>query len=249
MARKARERSIIGIYMVQLKSVDDVLFEYNDRINILEKLNKDKINLLGYTLLNNSFFFVIKEDYRSLDTIIRNTTIDFVKKYNKLHNRNGKVFAGRFISCPAQSEFEVWSLVSNVHSASKFSLDTISSCDNYFSNKYIKSEYARKYFKSEEEFNNLCTGLQLDTKKIKMSDEEVSNYIINTFQVQPQTISKLPKSFIEKILTQIFKATKASVRQVARVSSLSLRMLWDFSKKIKTSKKTNDNMVKDNGRS
>ena len=57
MARKARERSIIGIYMVQLKSVDDVLSEYNDRINILEKLNKDKINLLGYTLLNNSFFF------------------------------------------------------------------------------------------------------------------------------------------------------------------------------------------------
>ena len=75
MARKARERSIIGIYMVQLKSVDDVLFEYNDRINILEKLNKDKINLLGYTLLNNSFFFVIKEDYRSLDTILMFITI------------------------------------------------------------------------------------------------------------------------------------------------------------------------------
>ncbi len=241
MARKAREKSEIGIYMVQLRGSDYVTFDQTDKINFLTKLQSDNVLLLGYTLLNNSFFCVIKEDYRPLDAILRGASIDFAKKYNKLHNRSGKVFAGRFTSFAAHSMSEVWELISNVHSASRLSIDALTSCEDYFDNQYVFSDFAASYFPNHEDFLSLCNGLQLSDQKIKMSDDEVANYIIQTFQIQPQNLATLPKSLIEIVLTQVFKVTKASVRQVARVSSLSLRMLWNLAKKLKPKKKEKEN--------
>lgn len=237
MARKAREKSVIGIYMVQLKATEDVLFDYKDRINFLNIIKNNKINLLSYTLLNNSFFFVIKEDGKALDAIMRKLTINFAKSYNKNLNRVGSIFAGRFVSFPAQSENDTIMLIANVHSAARFSEDVLTSCNDYFEDEFIDKRFATKLFPNKADFYNICNGVNIDGKKIKMTDDEVANYISNTFQIQPHKLSQMPKSLIEKIVGQVFKVTKASVRQVARVSKLSLRMLWDFAKKLKPSKK------------
>lgn len=233
MARKARERSEIGIYMVNIKSVADVQFDADDKVNFLNIMLKNETNLLSYTLLNNSFLFVIKEDDRSIDTILRKSVIKFVKKYNKKHDREGKVFNGRFLSYAAHTMNDVWKYIGNVHAFGRFYKESISSEKNYFENKHIKSEYSLRFFDSRMDFFDTCTqSIDLENN-LKLSDEEVADYIKNTFQMEPHSISKMPDSIIESTIMQVFKVTKASARQVARITSLPLRLLWNVAKKLK----------------
>ncbi len=236
MARKAREKSELGTYMVNLKSIDEISFSALDKANFLNILAQDKISLLAYTLLDKSFLLVIKETDTTLDNILRNASIKFVKSYNKAHSRKGKIFYGRYISFPANSVDETWSLVANVHYIASTSPNALSSVNDYFHDKYIGAGFALDHFGTEEKFIQECGGQTVTEQKIKLSDNELRLYIENTFRIQPHRLSQMPQSLVEKMLTQIFKATKASVRQIARISSLPLRMLWDMAKKIKPSK-------------
>lgn len=233
MARTAREKSELGIYLVTLKSVEDVLFNADDKINFLNILRKNQTTLLSYTLLNNSFLLVIKEDDKSLESILRQASIKFVKKYNKMYDRQGKVFSGRYSSYASHTMNDVWKFIANAHELATFNADAISSSDNYFENNYIDYNYTLRFFDNKASFFELCNNLNTSDNGIKLSDEEIINYIINTFQVQPHNIAKMPQTLLENTVYQIFKTTKASARQVARITSLPLRLLWGVAKKLK----------------
>ena len=244
MARKAREKSEIGIYMVNIKGVCDVAFNAEDKANFLNILLKNDTFLLSYTMLDNSFLFVIKEDDRTIDTIVKKAVIKFVKKYNKLYNREGKVFAGRFASYACHTMHDVWKYIGNVHTMAKFHTGAESSNKDYFENKYIRSEYSLRFFDSRADFFSTCT-IEADLENnLKLSDEEIANYILNTFRIQPHNISSLPDSIIESTVLDIYKVTKASARQLARITSLPLRMLWGVAKKVKPIVSTVKNTVK-----
>lgn len=236
MARKAREKSELGTYMVNLKSIDDISFDASDKSNFLHILAQDKVSLLAYTLLDKSFLLVIKETDTTLDNILRNASIKFVKSYNKTHSRKGKIFYGRYISFPANKIDEIWSFVANVHYIAKTNRHSLSSVEHYFTDKYIDSGFALDHFGCEERFLQECGGDIVVDQKIRLSDDELRAYIEATFKIQPHKLSQMPPSLVEKITAQIFKATKASVRQIARISSLPLRMLWSLAKKVKPSK-------------
>ena len=232
MARKAREKSKLGIYMVSLKSVDGVVFDQNDKMNFLNIMLGNDTFLLGYTLLDDTFLFVLKEDARSLDVLLRQATIKFVKKYNKAHDRQGKIFAGRYVSYPAQEMGQVWDFISETHSVATLCKTAMTSRENYFENRYIKSAYTLFFFDKKSEFFNKCCSSAVESSQIKMNDEQIANYIIDTFKVQPHNICKMPESILQNVLLQTFEVTKASARQIGRITSLPLRMLWNVAKKL-----------------
>lgn len=232
MARKAREKSVLGIYMVSLKSIEGVRFDADDRANFLNIMLNNNTFLLSYTLLDDTFFLVIKEDARSLDVILRQATIKFVKKFNKAHDRSGKIFAGRYVSYPARDMEQVWKFVAEVHSVAKLANSNITSREGYFENKYIKSAYTLYFFDKKSDFYAKCCNTEVEIAPVKMTDEQVANYIINTFQVQPHSISKMPESLMQKVVMQTFEVTKASARQIGRITALPLRLLWDVAKKM-----------------
>lgn len=245
MARKAREKSELGIYMVSLKALEGVRFDENDKANFLSIMLMQNAFLLGYTLLDDNFLFVIREDARSLNVILRQVTIKFVKKFNKAHDRQGKIFAGRYTSFPAQKMEQVWNFVAEVHSVAKINHETVTSREDYFENRFIKSAYPLFFFDKKSDFYNECCNTKVESSQIKMSDEQIANYIMETFQVQPHNISKMPESLLQNILTQTFKVTKASARQIGRITSLPLRMLWNIAKKM--SGKSKKVKIKDEG--
>jgi len=232
VARKAREKSKLGIYMVSLKATEGVRFDENDKTNFLNILLNSNAFLLGYTMLDDNFLFVIREEARSLEVILRQTIIKFVKKYNKANGRQGKIFAGRYTSYPAQEMEQVWNFISEVHSVAKLNHLATTSREDYFENKYIKSAYVLLFFDKKSDFYNLCCDAKVESSQIKMSDEQIANYIVETFQVQPHNISKMPESLLQNILTQTFMVTKASARQIGRITALPLRMLWTIAKKM-----------------
>lgn len=249
MARKAREKSELGIYLVNLKGVEDVAFNNDDKINFLNILYKNKTNLLGYTLLNNSFLFVVKEDDRTLDTLLRTSIIKYVKKFNKKYDRQGKVFQGRYISFAAHTMIEVWNFVANVHKLAFINSESISSSNNYFENNYVNSNYSLKFFDSKADFIDTCNNINTSASSVKLSDEEIKNYIIKTFQIHPHNISKMPETLIDSTLSEIFKVTKASARQIARITSLPLRLLWNIAKRFKPKSKSKMKVVQNESES
>lgn len=238
MARKAREKSELGIYLVNFKSVDDVAFTTDDKVNFLNILYKNETNLLSYTLLNNSFLLVIKEDDRTIDLILRQSIIKFVKKYNKKYDRQGKVFSGRYSSFAAHTMNDVWKYIANVHSLATLNGEISSSGNNYFDNKYVNSNYSLKFFDSKADFMETCNNVNITNDSVKLSDEEIKNYIIKTFKLQPHNISTMPQTLIDSTVYEIFKATKASARQIARITSLPLRLLWNVAKKFNLKQKS-----------
>ena len=42
----------------------------------------------------------------------------------------------------------------------------------------------------------------------------------------------MPDSLVESTILEVYKVTKASARQLARITSLPLRLLWKVAKKI-----------------
>lgn len=232
MARKAREKSEIGIYMVNIKSVSEVEFDADDKANFLNIMLKNQTFLLSYTMLNNSFLFVIKEEDSAIDTILRKSVIRFAHKYNKKHGREGRVFNGRFASYPAHTMNDVWKFIGNVHTVAKFNKDASTSLNNYFDNKYIRADYSLRFFDSRAHFIETCNNTTDLENNLKLTDEEVCNFIINTFQIQPHNISNMPDSLVESTIAEVYKVTKASARQLARITSLPLRLLWKVAKKL-----------------
>ncbi len=237
MARKAREKSQLGIYLINIKSVDDLVFSSEDKINYLNILLKNNTKLLAYTLLDNSFIIVVKEEDKPIDSILRQSSIKFVKEFNKLNGRQGKVFYSRYTSFPANNIEDVRHFITNTHVMALFNEKVMSSAKGYFNNAYIDSKYALTYFHSKEKFEEACNKSAFTESKIKLNDEELTKYIINTFDIQPHNISKLPQTTLDNVIYDIVKGTKTSARQIARITSLPLRMLWKIVKKLKSKPK------------
>lgn len=244
MSRKAREKSSLGIYMIYLKAIEGISFDTEDKIAFLNIISQEEASLLAYTLLNNSFMFVARQTKHSIEDVLRVSTIKFAKKYNKTYERKGKVFVGRYVSFPANTNEEVLKIISDVHFASSCNRDVISSKFDYTQNKYIDYSYIHNMFDIDDINNIVYSTYGQGAQRIKMSDKEVYNYIIENFNIQPENMTKISKGLVEKILSNIFTTTKVSVRQIARISSLPLRMLWNFAKKIKINVKPETQRIK-----
>ena len=55
-----------------------------------------------------------------------------------------------------------------------------------------------------------------------------------------EDIKNLPKGKLKTLISEIILKTSASCRQIARITSLPLRMLWNLNKKNKTERGVNN---------
>ncbi len=246
MARKARLISEINSYTIILKASDDILFNDHDKQLFLETIKKYSnvlsYKFVAYNLNDNLLTFVLYDCDTPIDTTMRKIVVSFVSKFNLYHARQGKVFKGRFISLPAHSIKDVWDMVYDVHnlSSSKFN-----SAINYFENEFLNLECAKQFYGSENNFNvavinrNNTDSLKSKIVKSKIKDTELVSYI--TREVMPiEELKTLPKSKLKRLVTEIISKTSASCRQIARITSLPLRMLWNLNKKNKTKEELNN---------
>lgn len=237
MARKARLLSEINSYTIMLKADETLQFNSHDKQLFLETVQKYSpvlnYKFLAYNLTDNILSFVLYNCQTQLETTMRKIVISFVSKFNLYHNRTGKVFKDRFTSFPANTVNDVWDMVYNVHDLAKTDFN---SANDYFNDKYINTECAKQYFDSVENLNNIFKNnkniepLKTMVAKSKIKDAELINFI--THEIMPiEELQNLEQSKLKKLLLKIIKTTSASARQIARVTSLPLRMLWKLTRK------------------
>lgn len=108
MAREARRISISGNYYVVLKG-EELFVTEEDKKAFLEILEKNFATGIvhGYFLTHGEIRLVVKEGEKGISMTMKSVTTSYARYFNRTHNREGKLFSGRFASEPLETEEEI----------------------------------------------------------------------------------------------------------------------------------------------
>lgn len=237
MSRKARELSIINSYVICFNARDNLQFDIGDKRNfltLLTEIKKDNFELLAYNLKDKAFYIFAFDIKNSIDILLRKIAVKFAKSYNQRHCRSGKVFADRAVTSPAQNYDDVVSMILRIHELNDIQPTKFCSFKKYFEDSNIDANFVLEKFGSQEEFYNYSkssSNMSTESLQKKLTDDELEEYILNTYKLDSEEIKKLSTHKKENFVTSLIKLTKASARQISRVTCLPLRFLWDLCKK------------------
>ncbi len=237
MSRKARKISLIDSYTISFSSAENVQFDKHDIEQFLDTVDTFKedssYKVIAYNLNATNFYLAVADMTISIESWLRKVSVSFAKKFNARHSRRGIVFCGRATTVPAKDYNQVDEMICKVHNMSRLVKTTFTSEVGYFKNKHIDHEYVLGRFETEQNFRAFCKKYNNSKENVfqrKLSDEELGAYIKESFSMTATEMHSMPKGVVETIIGQIVSITKASARQISRVTSLPLRFLWGLLK-------------------
>lgn len=120
MAREARKISKSGNYYVVLKG-EELFIDDNDKKIFVEILEKNFATGIvhSYVLTKEEIRLVVKEGEKGISMTMKPVTTSYARYFNRTHNREGKLFVGRFKSEPLETNDEIEECIKNVKSENK----------------------------------------------------------------------------------------------------------------------------------
>lgn len=243
MARTKRKTSELGLYTVVLRTKklcfksDDAKCIFFDTLKAVKE--KDDAKVLCYAIGNKDAYLVVKENAGGLSNFVKKLCISFTSKFKKHHKSVSSVFYDRYLSEPINNESDLMDSIVNIHllkdkkDARGKSLNFVSSFDGYFENPLIDSDEILT-FTSKEDFlsrHNAPKKAEQFMVVEKLTDKQIADYIFYTYNIRATELNKINKPLLNEMLTQVVNITKASARQIGRVTQISLRHLWGLFKK------------------
>lgn len=243
MARQARQMSQLNTYAVVLRGKTDC-FETADMQSaflfcVSRYTSANVCCVLAYAFSKKDCYMVVQEKEGTIADFMRLASALFARLYNKNFAHVGKVFFDRYLSEPINTDDDI---VTNIKQVLRLDLlDGYTSCrQNYFKDVFVDSSFVRSRFNRLQWRQELKKPIKKASFKIsvgKLTDEQVSAYILQKHNIKVTQINKLNPNVLENILREVVDVTKASARQLARITSLPLRFLWKLlSKKDKGTK-------------
>lgn len=115
MAREARKKSKSGCYYVVLKG-DELYKTDADKKKFTEILERNFATGIvhGCEITKNEIRMVVKEGERGISMTVKPVTTSYARYFNRTHNREGKLFSGRFMSEPLETQEEIEESVKNL---------------------------------------------------------------------------------------------------------------------------------------
>lgn len=115
MAREARKISKSGNYYVVLKGEKLFVTDEDKKmfIGILEKNFATGV-VHGYELGDNEIRLVVKEGEKGISMTMKPVTTSYARYFNRTHEREGKLFSGRFKSEPLETSEEIEECIKNL---------------------------------------------------------------------------------------------------------------------------------------
>lgn len=123
MARKPRMHVPGGLYHVTLQgNGGEKIFSTDADRKYFESLIKEGVKRFGhkvhgYCLMPHQLGLVIQVADTSLSKIVQNLSFRYTRHFNSAHQRNGRLFQGRYKAILVQSDVHLADLVAYVHTA------------------------------------------------------------------------------------------------------------------------------------
>ena len=120
MAREARKISKSGNYYVVLKG-EELFVTDGDRKMFLEILEKNFATGIvhSYELMKDEIRLVVKEGEKGISMTMKPVITSYARYFNRTHDREGKLFIGRFKSEPLETDEEIEECIKNLKSGKK----------------------------------------------------------------------------------------------------------------------------------
>ena len=107
MARQARELSKSGMYRVTLRG-EELFKDDADKETFRKMAEKyfETGEIYGINLEKTEIDLVVKEGKDGISMTMKPLTTSYARYFNKTHGADGKLFRGRFLSVPIETEDE-----------------------------------------------------------------------------------------------------------------------------------------------
>ena len=108
MAREARKISKSGNYYIVLRG-EELFITEDDKKQFVQILEKNFATGIvhGYYISKNEIRLAVKEGSKGISMTMKPVTTSYARYFNRVHNRQGKLFSGRFISEPLETDEEI----------------------------------------------------------------------------------------------------------------------------------------------
>ncbi len=115
MAREARKLSNSGNYYIELNG-RELFITDDDKNRFVEILEKNFATgvIHGYELTKTEIRLVVKEGEKGISMTMKPVTTSYARYFNRVHEREGKLFAGRFKSDPLETTSEIEECINNL---------------------------------------------------------------------------------------------------------------------------------------
>ena len=247
MPRAAREKSSTGIYHVMLRGVNRrALFEDDEDnekfLQIVSDCKKvSEFEFYGYCLMGNHVHMLIKVGKEEIEQVMKRIGSRYAYWFNWKYKRSGHVFQDRFKSEPVKDDGYFIIVLRYIHQ-NPIKAGICATLDGYkwsSYNEYIKksgiidAEFAmtiigedtyEEYMKSEAD--DVC--LELEKKNNRKTDKEVASEIEKRLKIKAIMIQNEPRERKKQLLKKALTIEGVSTRQLARVTGVSVNIIWNL---------------------
>lgn len=249
MGRRARKVSTTGIYHVMLRGINKQnLFEGNEDKKkfyfILTDLKGSSLFFLyGFCLMNNHIHLLIKENKEPISNSVKRISGSYATWYNKKYHRCGHLFQERFKSEVVETDPYFLSVLRYIHQ-NPLKAGIIkdickypwSSLREYIAeSNVVDIDYALGMFSIDRatavklflDFTNEPNSDEhLDFEpRHGLLDEEVSIILKELGFCCSSELQQLEKVERDKIIKELVKLRRVSIRQLARVTGISKNVI------------------------
>ncbi len=252
MPRKARLKSITGIYLIMLRGIDkrNIFLDNEDKLKFLNDVKKAKekgnFNIFGYCLMDTHVHMLMQEN-EEIGTSIKRITVAYAGWHNKKYDRIGHLLQNRYLSEPVTNEQYLVTVLRYIHQ-NPVKAKIVANAKDYkwssfgkyylFYNRQksiIDGELIKNYFKTFEEFNTYINEVNddecLDIKNSKHSDNKLADIIMNVYQLP--NLSGLSMDKKREIIREVYNKENTSFRQLGRIFGVSKFIVENTIKKDK----------------
>ena len=245
MPRGPREKSSSGIYHIMLRGINrQTIFEDDeDRIKFLETLESykgiSKYQIYSYCLMDNHIHILMKEIEEPISTAIKRICSSYVYWYNHKYERCGHLFQERFKSESVETDGYFLTVLRYIHQNPIKAGITRSVSESKWTSYHeyteganmididfglnllsVDRKKAKDLFIEYMNENNKDQCLD-DEEKVRLSDDEVREYIAKLGLVSINTLQQLDRDRRDAIIRKLKKLEGVTVRQLSRVTGIS----------------------------
>ncbi len=240
MSRKARQRSLTGMYHVIQRGLDhmNIFQEDDDRqmfLNLLKQQVSDEFRIYCYCLMDNHTHLLVKSD--ELSPYIQRISSMYAMWFNQKYKRTGYLFQDRFKSEIIEDETYFlccfrYILQNPVKAGicTKVSSYRWSSYQAYYNNplSFVYTEFIPSFFETENDLNEYLginqndSCLDIDQRKM-LTDDEVQK-ILNQ-KLNGKIFAELSADKQKQILREMKNTTGTGLRQLARITNTNYALI------------------------
>ena len=251
VARKPRARSSSGIYHIILRGINrQRIFEDDeDRLKLIKDFAKYKeisqCRIFAYCFMDNHIHILLQESKEPISMTIQRVSSSYVNWYNRKYERCGHLFQERFKSEAVETDQYFLTVLRYIHQ-NPIKAKIVSDAADYEWSSYSEymwgggitdKEYVLNMFSERneeaigrlkiflrEENDDAC--LEIPDIKVNVSDENLRQTVRQQFGIDAIKIGNESREKQDHILRVMKGIDGSSIRQIARVVSLSPARVW-----------------------